>query len=309
MESIKNEVRNGSLRSYPPPSQPQPQPQSQSPQPQSPPPSNTNSRISLMEQIIHSAKFVPHTLYNLPDTLSVSSNTVYHKYGKQKPINKQLEEDPSVFYDQHEGWKRTTILSIMTYLQHGDNVLVRVVDWNMFNIIEEGIAKSDDIGVDLFNGTYDKLEIIVNGRFFADEFKPSIYDYYCIVKPINEEIIPITIEDINQISCQEFNMLITNSKSFNIEKGIMTRKDFPSIIQAQKDIIKDPNYPKFKYYMLKDTTSHNSCVVSGGRRRKLKRKISKKRMGRKWSMKYKKSINCRRPKGFSQKQYCTRKGR
>ena len=25
---------------------------------------------------------------------------------------------------------------------------------------------------------------------------------------------------------------------------------------------------------------------------------------RKWSMKYKKSINCRKPKGFSQKQYC-----
>ena len=25
---------------------------------------------------------------------------------------------------------------------------------------------------------------------------------------------------------------------------------------------------------------------------------------RKWSMKYKKSINCKRPKGFSQKQFC-----
>ncbi len=31
---------------------------------------------------------------------------------------------------------------------------------------------------------------------------------------------------------------------------------------------------------------------------------SKKRAGRKWSIKYKKSINCSRPKGFSQKQYC-----
>ena len=40
---------------------------------------------------------------------------------------------------------------------------------------------------------------------------------------------------------------------------------------------------------------------------------------RKWTIKYKKSINCKRPKGFSQKQYCngkksnintrTRKGR
>jgi hypothetical protein len=31
---------------------------------------------------------------------------------------------------------------------------------------------------------------------------------------------------------------------------------------------------------------------------------TKKRMGRKWSIKYKKSINCNRPKGFSQKQHC-----
>jgi len=27
-------------------------------------------------------------------------------------------------------------------------------------------------------------------------------------------------------------------------------------------------------------------------------------MGGKWSMKYKKSINCNHPKGFSQKQHC-----
>jgi hypothetical protein len=31
---------------------------------------------------------------------------------------------------------------------------------------------------------------------------------------------------------------------------------------------------------------------------------TKKKVVRKWSIKYKKSINCRRPKGFSQKQYC-----
>ena len=31
--------------------------------------------------------------------------------------------------------------------------------------------------------------------------------------------------------------------------------------------------------------------------------------GGKWSLKYKRSINCRKPKGFSQKQYCKRKKR
>ena len=34
------------------------------------------------------------------------------------------------------------------------------------------------------------------------------------------------------------------------------------------------------------------------------RKIRKTKKGGKWSVKYKKSINCRKPKGFSQKQYC-----
>lgn len=29
-----------------------------------------------------------------------------------------------------------------------------------------------------------------------------------------------------------------------------------------------------------------------------------KKGGRKWSLKYKKSINCSHPKGFSQKQHC-----
>ena len=29
--------------------------------------------------------------------------------------------------------------------------------------------------------------------------------------------------------------------------------------------------------------------------------------GGKWSLKYKRSINCNRPKGFSQKQYCKKK--
>lgn len=28
------------------------------------------------------------------------------------------------------------------------------------------------------------------------------------------------------------------------------------------------------------------------------------KIGGKWSMKYKRSINCKKPRGFSQKQYC-----
>jgi len=38
--------------------------------------------------------------------------------------------------------------------------------------------------------------------------------------------------------------------------------------------------------------------------RLIKNNKTKKLIGGKWSLKYKKSINCKRPKGFSQKQYC-----
>ena len=41
-----------------------------------------------------------------------------------------------------------------------------------------------------------------------------------------------------------------------------------------------------------------------GRRRHHSRRQYKGKGGRKWSNKYKKSINCNRPRGFSQRQYC-----
>ena len=39
------------------------------------------------------------------------------------------------------------------------------------------------------------------------------------------------------------------------------------------------------------------------------KKTRKMRGGRKWSLKYKRSINCKNPKGFSQKQYCRKKNK
>ena len=46
--------------------------------------------------------------------------------------------------------------------------------------------------------------------------------------------------------------------------------------------------------------NHNKTQKGGNN--KLKKRSTVKR--RKWSLKYKRSINCNRPKGFSQKQYC-----
>jgi hypothetical protein len=58
---------------------------------------------------------------------------------------------------------------------------------------------------------------------------------------------------------------------------------------------------KENYYDKDDTEIKIEEVES--RIRGGKRRFSKK-IGGKWSMKYKKSINCNRPKGFSQKQHC-----
>ena len=55
----------------------------------------------------------------------------------------------------------------------------------------------------------------------------------------------------------------------------------------------------------KDNIAQNKNIIFGisirimSKTRKANRKTK-----RKWSLKYKKSINCKRPKGFSQKQHC-----
>jgi len=47
-----------------------------------------------------------------------------------------------------------------------------------------------------------------------------------------------------------------------------------------------------------------NCAKRMGAKRIGTKRIGAKRIGRKWTIKYKKSINCRHPKGFSQKQHC-----
>jgi hypothetical protein len=47
-----------------------------------------------------------------------------------------------------------------------------------------------------------------------------------------------------------------------------------------------------------------SELSDGKKSNKSRTKTRKLKKGGKWSLKYKKSINCKHPKGFSQKQYC-----
>jgi hypothetical protein len=52
-------------------------------------------------------------------------------------------------------------------------------------------------------------------------------------------------------------------------------------------------------------TKKRGTKKRGTKKRGTKKRGTKKvKVGGKWSMKYKKSINCNHPKGFSQKQHC-----
>ena len=55
--------------------------------------------------------------------------------------------------------------------------------------------------------------------------------------------------------------------------------------------------------MAKNTKRIGTKII-GTKKIGTKRIGTKSMIGGKWSMKYKKSINCNRPKGFSQKQHC-----
>lgn len=80
-----------------------------------------------------------------------------------------------------------------------------------------------------------------------------------------------------------------NYEDSNISKKDRTIDSFVEWIKlktGENNITKSANTYKNK--------THKNIKLGGTR----------KRYGGKWSLKYKKSINCRRPRGFSQKQYC-----
>jgi hypothetical protein len=98
---------------------------------------------------------------------------------------------------------------------------------------------------------------------------------------------------------------VENYEDSNISEKNRTIDSFVEWIKVktgEKNITKSENHSNtIKHHS--NTIKHHSNTIkhksqNGGTRKK--RNIS----GGKWSSKYKKSINCNRPKGFSQKQYC-----
>lgn len=76
---------------------------------------------------------------------------------------------------------------------------------------------------------------------------------------------------------------------------------FPDFRFIKGETIEEYNGPRTKDDFSNWIRSKSESMTGGKKRRKL---TKRKRKGGKWSKKYKKSINCKKPRGFSQKQYC-----
>ncbi len=98
-----------------------------------------------------------------------------------------------------------------------------------------------------------------------------------------------------------------------VTKLNFTPKSFPTILfitnkgthieTIEQSDFHERNIDTFVKWINTKNKEYNN-QKGGTKKRKSKYKKTKKR---KWSQKYKRSINCKRPKGFSQKQFCKSK--
>ena len=94
------------------------------------------------------------------------------------------------------------------------------------------------------------------------------------------------------------------------KKGIAEEKERRKQQEKDRRFWKDNGYIDHNLDQ-SDASTDDEVEAEGGSKKKNRKyrkytiKISKKsKKSKKWSLKYKKSINCRQPRGFSQRQYC-----
>ncbi len=112
----------------------------------------------------------------------------------------------------------------------------------------------------------------------------------------------IGIIDIDQILLNKIKHISSPSgfpsMKYVTNKG-KTIENYEDSNVTNKDRTVDSFAEWIKEKLKSDHNSETKQYFKGGSRTR-RRKMG----GRKWSLKYKKSINCKKPKGFSQRQYC-----
>jgi|LauGreDrversion4_2_1035121.scaffolds.fasta_scaffold46921_2 hypothetical protein len=121
----------------------------------------------------------------------------------------------------------------------------------------------------------------------------KFYDKFGYTSPVIKQGIKLKKSDIIQLFDQNVELFkfFCSDYAEDPESGVRTIINFIVNISNNSEI--ERQWERYKR------------KINGGKKKTNKKKINKnKTKKRKWSQKYKKSINCKRPKGFSQKQYC-----
>jgi hypothetical protein len=137
--------------------------------------------------------------------------------------------------------------------------------------------------------------------------KPEWFKLESALKNNNHIDDDVVIVDINQ-------QMLPGIKSLGNIEGFPTMKYFSKKgkkVENYEDSAvreKDRSIDSFIHWIEKNITELKSTNPASNPQKVYNRLIKEGGKvatgGRKWSRKYKKSINCKRPKGFSQKQYC-----
>ena len=112
----------------------------------------------------------------------------------------------------------------------------------------------------------------------------------------------VAIVDIDQVLSSKVKDAKQSPNSFPTIRFITNKGNIVENYEDSEVENKDRSIDSFvEWIKLKTKNKQNTSNKKGG---KINNSKSKKIKGGKWSRKYKRSINCKKPRGFSQKQYC-----
>jgi thiol-disulfide isomerase/thioredoxin len=151
------------------------------------------------------------------------------------------------------------------------------------------------------DGKHVFLLIYMDGCGPCNETKPKWYEFES--KHENDD--GVAIVDIEQGSIGDVANIIGESPpGFPCMRYIKNGKveDYEDCANIDKTKLR--SLESFDEWLQEKTQKGKKQEGGSRRRRSTKKRRTRGRRGGKWSMKYKKSINCKRPRGFSQRQHC-----
>jgi len=169
--------------------------------------------------------------------------------------------------------------------------------------LEKDKAKSVEVVELNNNGYHIFMFIFMDGCGHCEHAKPAWHN----LKNLNLDNVALVL----------LNQKLLDDSNFSYLKNIIGKQPigFPAFKYIHKNTVNEYNDGRdedsLKKWIHQKSKSNTKKNQKGGTKRTAKKSKKSKKMQktkkttrRKWSAKYKKSINCNRPKGFSQKQYC-----